>query len=123
VMSDLQCPARVVLATCDTLPQLASGRYSGVFVAPAVESAASDLRAASELARHAGCEIQRLQDAIDGAKLRRALNELSDVYRGETIVAVVPEAMLREVIGGARDCAKPVFVAIDSDGWTVLDAS
>jgi hypothetical protein len=117
-VSDLQCPARVVLATSEVLPSLAGERYSGVFVVAAVASDPHALAAATAFAQQVNCELERIE-AVDGQAFKRALDELSDVYRGEAIVAVAPLAMIREVVGRAADAAKPVHVEIDSSGWAV----
>jgi hypothetical protein len=108
-----------VLAACDVLPSLVGERYSGVFVAHSIASDA----AAIAFAQQVDCEVESITGAVDAATLRRALNELSDVYRGETIVVVAPRAMIRELVGSVADLAKPVLVAIDSSGWTVASAN
>jgi hypothetical protein len=118
-VSDLQCPARVVLATSDVLPSLVGERYSGVFAAAAVASDARALAAATAFAQQVNCELERIDAAVDAPAFKRALDELSDVYRGEAIVAVAPLAMIREVVGRAADAAKPLFVEIDSSGWSL----
>ncbi len=119
-MSDLQCPAKVVLAVHDRPPSLAGQRFSGVFLAPDVAADAEALAAASGFAEQANCAFDTLGDARDAASLVRTLQELSDVYRGETIVVLTSEAMLRDAIGRAADSAQPIVLSIDSSGWTVV---
>jgi len=124
-MSDLQCPAKVVLAVLEMLPSLAGERYSGVYAAPAVAADPVGRAAVSGFAAQANCRLDTLADATDGASLRRSVQDLSDVYRGETIAVVAPRELIREAIGRAADSPQPIVVSIDSSGWTVLgtDAS
>jgi hypothetical protein len=119
-MSDLQCPAKVVLAAREMLPSLTGERFSGVYVVPAIAADPAGRAAVSGFAAQANCQLDTLADAIDGASLRRSLQELSDVYRGETIAVVAPRALVREAIGRAADSTQPIVVSIDSSGWTVL---
>jgi hypothetical protein len=119
-MSDLQCPAKVVLAHREMLPSLAGERFSGVYVAPAIAADPASSAAASGFAAQVNCRLDTLVEAIDGASLRRSLQELSDIYRGETIAVIAPSALIREAIGRAADSAQPIVVSIDSSGWTVL---
>lgn len=119
-MSDLQCPAQVVLAAREMLPSLTGERFSAVYVLPAIAADPAGRAAASGFAAQVNCRLDTLADAIDGAGLRRALQELSDIYRGETIAVIAPRDLLREAIGRAAESAQPIVVSIDSSGWTVL---
>jgi len=121
-MSDLQCPAKIVLVAPEMLGPDASvpalgGTYSGVFLVSAVASRASELAARQPDHRH---EI--LADVDDGASLARALQELADLHRGYTIVVVATREMIHELMDGRGDSTKPMVLAIDSSGWAVLDA-
>jgi len=84
-MSDLQCPATVILLSraaseSDAGRRLLAGPHvAGVFIA---------------------------RDIVDAAALRRFLDELSDLHRGETIAVVTEE---------------PVTVEPRGSGWTLLD--
>jgi hypothetical protein len=102
------------------LSSLAAERYSGVFVVSAIAADPAALAAAAAFARQVNCEVERISEAVDGATFRRALDELSDAYRGEAIVAVAPSAMIREIVGAAG--GKPVRLEIDSSGWTVTSS-
>ena len=117
-MSDLQCPAKVVLAAREMLPSLAGERFSGVYVAAATVADPAGRAAASGFAAQANCQLEILADATDGASFRRSLQDLSDVYRGETIAVIAPRELMREAIGRAADSAQPIVVSIDSSGWT-----
>jgi hypothetical protein len=88
-LGDLQCPAYVVLAAPgeDVSAIVAGHAVAGEF---AVTGA--------------------------GAELRARVDELSDLYRGETIVVVAPPEVIRETVG----VSGPVTVAVDSSGWTVV---
>jgi hypothetical protein len=127
-MTDLQCPVKVLLVAQDLLgpgtrvETLPCAPYSGVFGASSIAADASGLAAATDLAQQVSCPLDILADAVDGASLARAIEDLSDVYRGETIIVVAPRDLLRALLGRASESMKPVTVAIDSDGW-VVDAS
>jgi hypothetical protein len=115
-MSDLQCPAKVLLVAAEMLgasvPALERTHYAGVFVVPGVAGNVGEL---------ASYPVEIIDDAVDGASLARAVEELADVYRGYTIVVVATRAMIRDVLGErASASAKPVVIAIDSSGWVVL---
>lgn len=122
-MSDLQCPANVVLASRDMLPALAYERFSGVFVAPAIAAYASELAAARSFAKQVNCALDTLTGALDAASCRLALQDLSDVYRGETVVVIAPRELIHDLLGRAADAAQPSVVAIDSSGWVVTHYS
>jgi hypothetical protein len=81
-MTDLQCPATVILAAPGTaLPDWLAGVFT-----PGAED------------------------------LRRAVDELSDLYRGETIAVLAPAGAIAAALGGEVEL--PVTVAVDSSGWT-----
>jgi hypothetical protein len=128
-MSDLQCPAVVVLidrervASGDAIVALAEKRLACVFVARAIASDEDALAAATQLAARAGCTLGTLTEAVDGATLARAVDELADLHRGETIAVVASDDAIRDALGAARAPAGAITVAIDSSGWSVVDAS
>lgn len=97
-MSDLQCPATVVLVAADVLARVGA--------------------AAIVVGQHLAGTFD--VDVADGAALRRRVDELADLYRGETILVVAPlDAICTALaVSGALD--QPVTVAVDSDGWRVL---
>jgi hypothetical protein len=128
-MSDLQCPAKVLFVARDVLDLGTSSltpaeeRYADVFAAAAIATDAGDLARATALAQQVGCPLKILADAVDGASLSRAIQELSDVYRGETIVVIANRDLLREVFGRAGESMEPLAVSIESSGWTMLKAA
>ncbi len=125
-MSDLQCPAMVILASPESLSgagvveRLLSGRtLAGVFfVAPPGDDAAARL-AAEELGAAAECRHEVLTGAVDAATLREGIDALSDLYRGEELAVVAPTSLIREVLRRADVSSEPIFVAVDDDGWDV----
>lgn len=114
-MSDLQCPATVWLiprelfATASPLARI--DRLAGLFVAPALAADSSWLGAAHD------CPVADLPGAVDAASLGRELEQLSDIYRGETIAVVATGALIRDLVG--REARAPIALAIDSEGWRV----
>ena len=96
-MSDLQCPATVVLVGSGRLEAEATRRV----LAGRAVAAVFDLA------------------PPDGPALRRSVDDLSDLHRGETIVVVAAPRTIADALGMTRD--GQVVVAVDSDGWTVLD--
>src|SRR5262245_19314580 len=122
-MNDLQCPATVVLATHSLLVSGANAsslgitRCSGVFVAAALAADAGDLARATGLARQAGCRLEILDEAVDATTLTIAVDGLADLYRGETLLVIAPDDVLREMYGTTQAIA----VSIDSSGWIVAN--
>lgn len=104
-MSDLQCPARFLVAGPEAdCEQIDAACLSGVFAAP---ERAEDARA---LAARAGCEVGHIEEAT----LTAAMEALSDLYRGQ-LVAVLPG----EVAYPLRSETDLVHAAIDADGWAI----
>jgi len=119
-MSDLQCPARFVLLTPGSLKALdARGlRLSALFV-----DASTQTQARAELERLVaahGCRLE-LVDLHDPTALMRHIEQLADAYRGETVLLLAPERAVSGVLGCADRPARPVMIAVDSDGWNVLE--
>ena len=106
-MSDLQCPATVVL--------LAPGMTTALRPLAGVFAAGTPPPSAAALAAAADCRLAVL-DAPDAPALRRRIDELSDLHRGETIAVVAPPDLLAALLGRQ---ATPAVVEIDSSGWTV----
>ena len=126
-MSDLQCPATVVLVTRSLLraganmSQLGLTRCSGVCVAAALANDDTDRAAATGLASQAGCQLYVLDEAVDAATLTAAIDSLADLYRGETLLVIAPDAVLHGVHAATNDPTRPIAVAIDSSGWVALE--
>ena len=125
-MSDLQCPANIVfvphsmLGAEGQIPPPSDVHYFGVFVAASIANAAADFAHASALAERCGCALEVMSSAVDGASLARAVDDLSDLHRGETILVIAHYDLIRDLIGRTLDAAKPVEVAVDDSGWAVL---
>src|SRR4051812_38846124 len=117
-MSDLQCPATILLipsesAGSDACWRAINGqRLLGFYVDAAIERDA----AVSGLAEATDCPIQKIGTLQNGASLTQALEDLADLHRGETI-AVVARAKLIEARLGLEGLPNaPVEVKIDSSG-------
>jgi hypothetical protein len=96
-VSDLQCPARFLLLTDPAAREALADRLAGVPVAATHD----------------------LADGTDRAKLFAAIEDWSDMYRGETVVVrLAPETVaalpgwLRE-----READGVIAVEVDADGW------
>ncbi len=124
-MSDLQCPATILLVARESIaaggrsPLLAARHLSGVFVTSAVAADAGGLAAAARLADEGAWRLSTMADVIDGASLARAMEDLADLHRGETIAVVTTRDMIQDLLGDAAALADPVAVAIDGSGWSV----
>lgn len=127
-MSDLQCPANVVLVPDSMLggdgPLAAPfGTHCfGVFVAAAIAADADSFAHASALAQTSGCKLEVMSEAVDSASLARAVDDLADLHRGETILVVARHDLIRDLIGRTLDTETAIEVAIDDSGWAVLHA-
>jgi hypothetical protein len=119
-MSDLQCPATIVLIARESIASgggaeiLAGRQVSGVFVASAVEPSGL---AAAGLADER--RLSTLPDVADAASLARAIEDLADLHRGETIAVVATRDMIQEMLGDAGVRTDPITIAVDDSGWSV----
>ncbi len=126
-MSDLQCPAVVLLVAGESIAtggaRLALGatRLSGVFVASPVAADPNRLAAATRLAEERACPVDRMLEVVDGASLAEAVEHLADLYRGETIAVIATGEMVRDALGHPGTPTEPIAVSIDGDGWVVID--
>ncbi len=91
---------------------------AGVVVAGSIADDAHAL--ATRLAREMSCTLDSMADVVDGASLRRAIKDLSDRYRGETIAVIASADMIANVLGIASPTTAPVTLAIDAEGWTIV---
>jgi hypothetical protein len=120
-VSDLQCPVTVVF--CDP-GCLGSARVRQLFAerAPSVAFVCSQNALDAEMLAMAGARawpISALADVADADTLREAVELLSDLHRGETIVVVAPTDLIQCTVTSPR--LPPVVVAIDSDGWVMIE--
>jgi hypothetical protein len=124
-MSDLQCPANVllipreILASDDFGRALACRRLSGFFVDTTVAADPKDLAAISGHANACDCPVEIVPKIADGASLTQALEELADVYRGETVAVVTTAKVIQARLNCTSKPTEPIAIAIDSSGWTV----
>jgi len=95
-VSDLFCPARVVVTPSSSAVALADALVA-------------------ELAARLGTSYGRLPEGT----LRVALEAVADLHRGETVV-VVTDADLAQLPGRP---GAPVLVEIDADGWRTQPVS
>ena len=123
-MSDLQCPATVLLIARELLvtgldaTAMRARNLASVFVA---SSTSEPLPAAAGLAQEAGCKLEPLPNISTGDDLSEALDHLSDLHRGETIAVVADAQHIRSALGWNRAPTAPVAVAIDASGWAVIE--
>jgi hypothetical protein len=138
-MSDLQCAATVVLVPRESLVHAgwATEALAGVFVAA---SSATELPAVQRIAHAASCRVEVLAAAIDVQTLRAAIDDLSDLHRGETLAVVATDDEIASLLGaaslpsermterlapppaasGGRPVSRVITVAIDSSGWSLV---
>lgn len=116
-MSDLQCPAIIVLLTAETIVDcdLRGRRVSTVFLAEGSRALAE----ATRLAAASGCQVDRA-DLGDAAKLARQLEQIADEYRGETVAIVADGRVLCAVLEWQELPAEPVALAIDNAGLRLV---
>lgn len=124
-MSDLQCPAIVLLVDPRIIVSygvsalVGSRRLLSVFVVPAVADDPYERIAARDLADEGHCDLENLVDVVDGKSLAEALGALADLHRGETIAVVATRSMLDDMFGVTRAPDVPLVVEVDSDGMSV----
>ena len=118
-MSDLQCPATVLVLRDDVATGvLAEHRVAAVVASEARATAARRLGAAI------GAPVVRRDLADDPVS---TLEELADLHRGETLLLVaddvVADALLTRLLGrnATRDLGDEPLVelAVDADGWAL----
>lgn len=127
-MSDLQCPATVLLVPSEIVRSeecrraLAGRRLFGFFVDAGVANDPDDVAAVSGVAGACDCAVERVGACVDAASLSQVLEELSDAYRGQNVVLVTAGKLIQARLHLERTPRAPVALAIDSDGWAVKPA-
>ncbi len=114
-MSDLFCPARVVVTPSSSAVALADALVAERVAAVLAADREQSHDAARELAARLGTSYGRLPEGT----LRVALEAVADLHRGETVV-VVTDADLAQLPGRP---GAPVLVEIDADGWRTQPVS
>jgi hypothetical protein len=123
-MGDLQCPATILLIAGESIASGAGAatfedrHLSGVHVASGVAADPGGL-AAARLADERGWRLATMTDVSDGASLARAIDELADLHRGETIAVVGTREMIQDMLGEASSWADPITITVDASGWRV----
>jgi hypothetical protein len=118
-VSDLQCPATVLVLRGD----LAVGELAGHRIAAVVATEARTA-AAERLAGAVGAPVVRRELGGDPVA---AIEELADLHRGETLLLVAGTEIAEEVVTRAlgRAVARVVQeqplveLAVDADGWAL----
>jgi hypothetical protein len=123
-MSDLQCPATVLLvprescASDDVARFFVGRRVAGFFVDAALAANPHELAAINRLAGSSDCQIEVTDAAfVDCASLEQALEDFADLYRGETIAVVASGDLIQSLLRCARTPTEPITIAIDDSGW------
>ena len=135
-MSDLQCPARLLLASPaeaghepDLADAVVGDRVARVWTSPT----ASAVRTAEAVAARLGVGVlvhEDLQDrsvggetvAQAGVRVAAVLAEIADAHRGEAVLVVSHARALRAAVPSTADLIDRVVVGLegDADGWVVL---
>jgi hypothetical protein len=120
-MSDVQCPAVILLLTPDTIdaPELHDRRLSGVVVAQTLQEHSRTIAKAQQHATANGCKLE-FANISDAAGLEQQANQLADLYRGETIAVVAPSEAICAAFHRTTPPTQPIAVAIDNSGWNLL---
>lgn len=127
-MSDLQCPATIVVVRADPSTEGRSAllEYLGHRHCAAVQvGPGSTARAWGQaVADRFGVPVTEHDDLRTRAQLRATIADLADQYRGETLIlicgadlftAAAPDDLPPELLGGDR--SGWVSLEVDSDGW------
>ena len=121
-MSNLQCPVTMILAPPSDPHRLAGGlrdeRISTIWSDPQ----ALAMQTAEAVAAELGVPDLRVQAAT-----LNELESLADEFRGETVLGIVPEPVLVELLGRlfpAESASRPMSagscrVSYDGDTWTI----
>lgn len=116
-MSDLQCPATVVLLTEQSV---GTNELRDLRLARVVHAADSGNEAAARhLARVHNCDVETVT-SMDGPALGERIETLADAYRGESVAVVATMRAVCAALGRKQAPAEPIVLAVDSDGWNVL---
>ena len=106
-MSDLQCPATILLLTPETAAvcDMRERRLALVVTARDLTAAVSfDAETTSEELAHS-------------AALAARIAELADQYRGEEVAIVVNARVICELLRLPAPPTAAIVLAVDSDGW------
>jgi hypothetical protein len=120
-MSDLQCPAILVLLTPETVVgrEFAERRLARIFIAASISIGTGAVVEANRLAAIHGCRVEGTAVA-DGSELLQRIEEIADGYRGETVALVAPSGVLCDALEWADAPTEPVALALDASGSHVV---
>lgn len=120
-VSDLQCPAIVLLFTPESIvgSDLGGRRLSGLVIASSIAAESRARVEAQRLATEHACRVEAAEIA-SGQALVEQVDQLSDLYRGETVAVVATPEAVRDALDRTDPPNEVVAVAVDSDGWNVL---
>jgi len=120
-VSDLQCPAIVLLFTPESIVagDLGGRRLSGLVVASSIAAGSRAQIEAQRLANEHSCRVDSAEIA-SGQALVEQVDQLSDLYRGETIAIVATRETVRDALDRIDAPTEVVAVAVDSQGWNVI---
>ena len=116
-MSDLQCPATIVLLTERSVGASELRELRLALVVLAADSGADSK--ATRLASLHGCHLEAV-GGMDCRALTQRIAELADSYRGESVAFIGSEQAVCAVLGRTLPPAEPVTLAVDGSGWNVL---
>jgi hypothetical protein len=116
-MSDLQCPATIVLLTEQSVGTSELRELRLARVVYAADSGSEG--AARELARVHDCDVEAAS-GMDGPALGAQIEALADAYRGESVAIVTTARAVCAALRRSQAPAVPVVLAVDSGGWNVL---
>lgn len=108
-MSDLQCPATILLLTPETAAGSDLSEYRLALVVRA-----QDLAAHSFSAETKGADIPNAQ------ALATLIAELADQYRGEQVAILANAQTICDLLSRPMPPTAAIAIAVDSDGWRFL---
>ena len=108
-MSDLQCPATILLLTPETaaLSDMREYRLARVLVGHGLAAISF------------GTELERAE-LTDAGALRASIAELADMYRGEQVAIIASAQPICELLHLREPPTAAIALAVDSDGWRIL---
>lgn len=110
-MSDLQCPATIILLTPATaaVSDMREHRLSLLLSERALQSAAVD------------CDCERTElELADGSALVTSIAQLADMYRGEQVAILARAQVICQALRLEAPPTAAIVLAVDSDGWQLL---
>jgi hypothetical protein len=108
-MSDLQCPATILLLTPETAAVSDLRAYRLALVVMAEGIAALSFSAETAAA-----------DITNAPALAAQIAELADLYRGEQVAIVANDRVICDLLHLPAPPKAAIVIAVDSDGWQLL---